>query len=172
MSGMTEWERQENKIDALRAENAQLAAALRRQVEKCNSWQSVFESIPQECMDSTAHDALSAVYSLTNDGDAQDAADAILAMTRRDIPTLDMEQFRKDRWAAGRAARGLAADAPFQGDPFVELVEELADALNYCSEARQQVKTGFAIGQLACAESALRAAWMHLSAAVQEEVSR
>jgi hypothetical protein len=36
-----------------------------------------------------------------------------------------------DRWRAGRAARGLAPDAPFQGDPIQELAEELADAWNY-----------------------------------------
>ncbi len=44
------------------------------------------------------------------------------------------EEMRRERWKAGREERGLAADAPFEGEPIREMQEEIADAGNYLDQ--------------------------------------
>jgi hypothetical protein len=51
--------------------------------------------------------------------------------------TRPLHQVAAERWLAGRKARGLAPDAPFDGDPVAELAEELADAYNYVNVAEK-----------------------------------
>jgi hypothetical protein len=51
---------------------------------------------------------------------------------------MEFDRKRQSRWAAGREERGLAKDAPFQGNPLLEAEEELLDAANYFEEALHQ----------------------------------
>lgn len=48
-----------------------------------------------------------------------------------DLSTLTIQDAARLRWQHGRVERGLAEDAPFEGDPIAELRAELADAWNY-----------------------------------------
>ncbi len=50
----------------------------------------------------------------------------------------EFDERRQQKWAAGRAERGLPADAPFQGDPIVEALGETPDLANYLDEAIRQ----------------------------------
>ncbi len=45
------------------------------------------------------------------------------------------DEHRRRRWLAGRQERGLPHDAPFQGEPLAEFMEEICDAGNYLQEA-------------------------------------
>lgn len=68
----------QRRISELEDANAQLAAALARQVEKNDAWQAAFEAIEQEDMTPEAHAIFHAVYQMTNDAEAQDIADRAL----------------------------------------------------------------------------------------------
>lgn len=48
---------------------------------------------------------------------------------------LSVDEARERRWVEGRAVHGGGA---FVGDPYLELYEELLDALNYIEEAIRQ----------------------------------
>ncbi len=52
-------------------------------------------------------------------------------MTREAIANRPLKDLCSERWLAGRDARGLALDAPFEGDALLEMAEEIVDALNY-----------------------------------------
>jgi len=45
-------------------------------------------------------------------------------------------KLRVERWESGRKARGLDLEDDFKGDPHAELLEELADAVNYLRVGR------------------------------------
>lgn len=47
---------------------------------------------------------------------------------------LTIEAACKVRWIAGRRARGRALEAPFDGDPVAEALEEAIDLVNYLRE--------------------------------------
>ena len=44
------------------------------------------------------------------------------------------DQERRAKWERGRRDRGLDPDAPFEGDPVLEFIEEMLDAGNYLDE--------------------------------------
>lgn len=52
-------------------------------------------------------------------------------MTRESIANRSLVDLCLERWQAGRDARGLALDEPFDGDPLTEMAEEIIDARNY-----------------------------------------
>lgn len=51
---------------------------------------------------------------------------------------MDFDERRRLKWIDGRAARGLAHDAPFQDDPVLEALGETPDLANYIDEAIKQ----------------------------------
>lgn len=71
---------------------------------------------------------------------------AASACTERPLCEVSLGHARERRWKAGRRARGLVADEPFNGDPLSELYEELVDALNYIDAHLQQHADDIAVG--------------------------
>lgn len=55
---------------------------------------------------------------------------------------MDFDQRRRRKWRKGRAERGLAPDAPFDGDPAIEARDELIDLANYIDELWGQGRIG------------------------------
>lgn len=56
--------------------------------------------------------------------------------TKEELLTRPWEELCKERWDRGRPNYRADDDAPFVGDPVVELMEELLDAYNYCRVAQ------------------------------------
>lgn len=59
--------------------------------------------------------------------------------TKQELLTRPWEELCKERWDRGRPNYRSDETTPFVGDPIVELMEELLDALNYCREAQGQL---------------------------------
>ncbi len=65
------------------------------------------------------------------------ARPSVSRVTPLDVATCTVDELASRRWREGRAAHGLALDDPtFRGDPRLELLEELLDAINYARRAR------------------------------------
>lgn len=54
----------------------------------------------------------------------------------------EFDQRRQQKWRRGRAERGLAPNAPFDGDPAAEARDELVDLANYIDELHFQGRIG------------------------------
>ena len=158
-----EWYREEWAQHSPCAQEAMLAAALRQQADKCSRWRDTFESLPQEAFTPEAHAALYAIYREHDSEAAQDQVDCILASTA------SLDDLCRQRWQAGRAARGLSDDAPFEGDPLVELAEEIVDALNYCGVAMARTEIELQHIWLEELQNTLRTAWSELESALDAE---
>jgi hypothetical protein len=90
-------------------------------------------------------------------------------MTRDELKKTTLREIRDARWDAGRAARGLHFAAPFEGDPFVELAEEIADAVNYCEIASEYAETALGDAHLENLRNTLLQAWEQVKLAVEAE---
>ncbi len=48
---------------------------------------------------------------------------------------MDFDERRLKKWRQGRRERGLPDDAPFQGNPVLEALDETPDLANYIEQA-------------------------------------
>lgn len=60
--------------------------------------------------------------------------DEVRRLAKQPLHHLTIEAACKVRWIAGRRARGRALEAPFDGDPVAEALEEAIDLVNYLRE--------------------------------------